>query len=170
MKKIIIGVIGGVQASDNDIEMAYQLGCLIAKEGWVLLNGGRKAGIMDASAKGAKDQGGLTVGILPGDNPSGASEYIDIQILTGIGSARNNINALSSDVAIACPGRAGTLSEIALLLKNRRKVILLNFNIGKVFDSYLKEELLFKAKTAEEAIDKVKQVLRSKVDTAVKKT
>jgi uncharacterized protein (TIGR00725 family) len=168
MNKTIIGVMGGGQASEQDMEVAYRLGGLIAKEGWVLLNGGRQAGIMEASAKGAKDQGGLTVGILPDKNPGSASRYIDIQILTGMGDARNCINVLSSDVVIACPGKAGTLSEIALALRSRRKVILLNFDVGKAFDTYLKESLLFKVKSPEEAIAKVKQVLRSEVNTTLR--
>ena len=159
MRKPIIGVMGGGQSSDRHMEAAYRLGRLIAKEGWVLLNGGRKVGIMDMSAKGSREQGGLAVGILPGDNPDDTSEHIDIQILTGMGSARNYINVLSSDVVIVCPGRAGTLSEIALALKAGRSVVLLDFDIGQVFDSYVKDGLLFKAKTPEEAIAKVKHVL-----------
>ena len=143
MKKTIIGVMGGGRAEAQTLDAAYRLGKLIAREGWVLLNGGRAAGVMEASARGASEEGGLTIGILPDDRPGRASEYIDIPILTGIGDARNYINVLSSDVVVACPGRAGTLSEIALALKNRRKVILLNFDPGPAFASYAEEGLLF---------------------------
>ena len=87
----------------------------------MLLNGGRPAGIMEASARGAKESGGLTVGVLPGGSSSEASAYIDIPIVTGMGSARNNINVLSSDVIIALPGKAGTISEIALAMRNGKK-------------------------------------------------
>ena len=150
---------GGGSASAECVSAAYRLGGLIAKQGWVLLNGGRRAGIMDASAKGAKDHGGLTVGILPDDNHSGLSDYIDIPILTGMGNARNCINVLSSDVVVACPGGAGTLSEIALALKSHRPVILLNFHIEHVFDAYKSEGLLHAAATPEACIEKIKEIL-----------
>ena len=53
---------------------------------------------------------------------------VDIPILTGMGSARNNINVLSSDVVIACAGGPGTISEVALALKAGRPVVALNFD------------------------------------------
>jgi uncharacterized protein (TIGR00725 family) len=87
---------GGEIINAGDYEDARRLGGLIAREGWILLNGGRASGIMEASARGAKENGGLTIGILPGNNPAWASEYIDIPILTGIGFARNYINVLTS--------------------------------------------------------------------------
>ena len=157
----IIGVMGGGTASPNDLEIAYQLGGLIAQNGWVLLNGGRRAGIMEASAKGAKSQGGLTVGILPDESRRGTSSFIDIPVLTGMGNARNCINVLSSDVVVACPGGAGTLSEIALALKVRRPVILLNFNAGNAFDSYTEQGLLHHATTPEEVVELIKKLLKS---------
>jgi uncharacterized protein (TIGR00725 family) len=159
MKRPIIGVMGGGRADERALAAAHRLGGLIAAQGWTLLNGGRAAGIMEASARGAKEQGGLTIGILPDDRPGGASQYIDIPILTGIGDARNYVNVLSSDVVVACVGKAGTLSEISLALKNRRRVVLLDFDIGAVFDSYKEEGLLFEATTPEEAIEQIKQLL-----------
>ena len=158
-RTLIIGVMGGGEASTEDLKAAYQLGRLIAEQGWILLNGGRNAGVMEASAKGANDQGGLTIGILPDDNYSRLSDYIEIPILTGMGSARNCINVLSSQIIVACPGGAGTLSEIALALKSNRSVILLNFDPGQAFERYIKKGLLQYAKTPEEVIEKVKTLL-----------
>lgn len=162
MKKIVIGVVGGGKATKRDKRYAYELGALIAKERWILLNGGRSAGIMEASSKGCKEQGGITLGILPGKNSTETSRYIDIQILTGMGDARNVIVALSSDVIIACKGRAGTISEIALALKNKREVILLDFDVDVIFEDYKKEGLLFKAASPEEAIRVAKDILSAK--------
>ncbi|HIC91569.1 MAG TPA: TIGR00725 family protein [Syntrophaceae bacterium] len=159
MRKTIIGVMGGGDANKKDIKLAYDLGALIAKEGWVLLNGGRSAGIMEASSKGCKEHGGITVGILPGRDSSSTSKYIDIQILTGMGDARNYINVLSSDVVIACKGGAGTISEIALALKNGKKVILLDFDIDDTFEEYRNSGLLLKAQSPEEAIKLTKNIL-----------
>ena len=158
-RSTIIGVMGGGTASSHDLENAYQLGGLIAQNGWVLLNGGRRAGIMEASAKGAKSLGGLTVGILPGESRRGTSAFIDIPVLTGMGNARNCINVLSNDVVVACPGGAGTLSEIALALKSRRPVILLNFNTGNAFDAYREQGLLHHATTPEEVVELIKKLL-----------
>jgi uncharacterized protein (TIGR00725 family) len=113
---------------------------------------------MDASANGAKDAGGLTVGILPDSDLSRASAHIDIPIVTGLGSGRNNINVLSSDVIIACRGGAGTLSEIALALKAKKQVILVDFELGDMFDQNEREHLIH-TDTPEEAIEVVKTLL-----------
>lgn len=127
MTKTIIGVMGpGSSASQKDIEDATELGKLVAKEDWALLTGGRNTGVMEAASKGAQQAGGLAVGILPSEDKSGASQYLDITICTGMGSARNNINILSSDVIVACGYGAGTTSEIMLALKTRKPLILLN--------------------------------------------
>jgi uncharacterized protein (TIGR00725 family) len=157
-KRLIIGVMGGGSVSAAENEAAYRLGGLIAREGWVLLNGGRNAGIMEASAKGAWDQGGLTVGILPDDNAGNASSYVHIPIITGMGAARNCINVLSSDVVVACPGKAGTLSEIALAVKYGKPVIVLDSETGDFFKKYAKNELFFIVRTPEEAIGVIKQI------------
>ncbi|HEX8423424.1 MAG TPA: TIGR00725 family protein [Pyrinomonadaceae bacterium] len=126
MGKIIVGVIGpGEGATVEATATAFELGRLIAGEGWVLLTGGRSAGVMEAASRGAHAGGGLTVGILPSADAAGASEFVDIRIVTGMGQARNNINALSSRLLFACGMGAGTASEIALAFKARKRVILL---------------------------------------------
>ena len=155
----IIGVMGGGSATPRDTEEAHKLGRLIAQNGWVLLNGGRRAGIMAASARGAAEADGLTVGVLPDDHKGQLSEHIRIPILTGMGSARNAINVLSSDVVVACPGGAGTVSEIALALKHGKSVILLNFDIGGLFESYRRMKRLHAVETAEQAVMLIKSIL-----------
>lgn len=126
MGKIIVGVIGpGEGATADATAAAFELGRLIAREGWVLLTGGRSAGVMEAASRGARAGGGLTVGILPSADAACASEFVDIRIVTGMGQARNNINALSSRLLFACGMGAGTASEIALAFKARKRVIML---------------------------------------------
>jgi hypothetical protein len=170
IRKIIIGVMGGGEiANAGDYEGARRLGGLIAKEGWILLNGGRASGIMEASARGAKEKGGLTIGILPGNDPTWASEYIDIPILTGIGFARNYINVLTSKVVVALPGRTGTISEIALALNIGKKVISLNFDLGPLFKSYEDEKQLIYTKQPEEVISLIKKILKSDFNKEVGK-
>lgn len=126
MAKIVIGVMGpGDRATQQDCQMAYQLGLQIAQQGWILLTGGRSVGVMEAASQGAQQAQGLTVGILPTANGEQMSAAVDVPILTDMGSARNNINVLSSRVVIACGWGAGTVSEIALAIKADRPVVLL---------------------------------------------
>lgn len=127
MAKLMVGVMGpGEDATDANIQTAEYLGRLIAKEGLVVLTGGRNVGVMDAASKGAKSAGGLTIGILPGSDLSDVSEYVDIPIVTGIGNARNNINVLSSDIIVSIGLGLGTISEIALALKSGKRVLTLD--------------------------------------------
>ncbi len=161
MRKILIGVMGpGAGASDTDQQNAYELGKLIAQEGWVLLTGGRNSGVMDAANLGAKAANGLTVGILPTADARGISEAVDIAIITGLGSARNNVNVLSSDVVIACGMGAGTASEVALALKANKPVVLLNdHQESQRFFTSLSAETVFIAKTPVAAIEVVKELI-----------
>lgn len=158
-KPRIIGVMGGSVADEADAERAYRLGQLIAENGWVLLNGGRRAGIMDASARGAAEAGCITIGILPDDRDHpGVSEHIQIPIFTGMGNARNVINVLTSHVIVACPGGAGTLSEIALALKVNKPVILLqsaeqNRQNLEVIGQFTKTSTIFEAESPESVIE-----------------
>jgi uncharacterized protein (TIGR00725 family) len=125
--KTIIGVMGpGENASPDENEMAFELGREIAKQGWITLTGGRSFGIMDAALKGASEAGGLTIGILPGDNDSNSSDHAQIKIITSMGSGRNYISVLSSDLIVVLGMASGTASEVALALKSRKKVVLLN--------------------------------------------
>ncbi|MGK7937154.1 MAG: TIGR00725 family protein [Xenococcaceae cyanobacterium] len=161
MRKTIIGVMGaGNLATPTDLDNAYKLGQLIAQNGWILLTGGRKAGVMEAASKGAKMAGGLTVGILPGNNTDNLADDVDIAIVTDLGNARNNINVLSSDVVIACGMGTGTASEVALALKNQKKVILLNENQeSKQFFRSLSPENVLIANTPKQTSELVKQII-----------
>ena len=117
-----IGVMGSASCPPEIYELARKVGYLIGQKGAILICGGR-SGVMEASAKGAKDAGGMTVGILPGHDAGDANPYIDIPIVTDLGNARNVINILTSHAIIAVHGSSGTLSEIALALKCRKPVI-----------------------------------------------
>ncbi|MGB3692984.1 MAG: TIGR00725 family protein [Spirulinaceae cyanobacterium] len=158
--KTIIGIMGpGKNALPIDLENAYQLGKLIAKQGWVLLTGGRKAGVMEAANQGAKAADGLTIGILPGNDYQGVSEAVDIAIITDMGNGRNNINVLSSQVVVACGMGAGTASEIALALKANKPVILLpNQPESYQFFQSLSQDNLYLVEDVESAIAKIKAI------------
>jgi len=125
-----IGVIGMDGEISEDIRrIAEEVGREIAKRGGILVCGG-KGGVMEAVAKGAKQNGGITIGILPGKSRSEANPYIDIAIPTGIGRARNLIVVNSSDVIIAISGGPGTLSEMGLALAEGKPVIAIKTSGG----------------------------------------
>ncbi|MEH2434286.1 MAG: TIGR00725 family protein [Nostoc sp.] len=161
MRKIIVGVMGpGKNATANDLQNAYTLDQLIAKQGWILLTGGRNVGVMDTVSKGAKSDEGLTIGILPSDNQDSISSSVDIAIFTDMGNARNNINVLTSDVVIACGMGAGTASEIALALKGNKQVILLtNDEESKIFFKKLSPENVYIVESVDQAIATAKTIL-----------
>ncbi len=155
MRKFIVGVMGaGEGATKKELQEAFRLGELIAREGWVLLSGGRNVGVMQEASRGAKKiAGSLTIGILPTAQAQ-VSKFVDVAIITDMGNARNNINVLSSDVVIACgAGGAGTVSEIALALKNGKPVVLLSSDVrSRDFFARLNKGNLFFVETAEAAI------------------
>ncbi|ARV58548.1 cytochrome [Nostocales cyanobacterium HT-58-2] len=161
MRKIILGVMGpGQMAKAVDVQNAYELGKLIAQQGWILLTGGRNVGVMEAASQGAKSVDGLTIGILPNHNSKGISKAVDIAIFTDMGNSRNNINVLSSDVVIACGMGTSTASEIALALKENKKVILLSDDEeSKIFFKKLAPENVYIVDGVEEAIATVTTVL-----------
>jgi len=98
------------------------LGRGIAQRDAVLICGGL-TGVMEHAARGAQAAGGLTIGLLPSDDVKEANAYIDVAIATGLGHARNAILARTADGVVALGGGLGTLSEIALALRNRRPTI-----------------------------------------------
>ena len=116
-----IAVIGGGECSPMVRELAHRLGKLLAEQGHILLCGGL-GGVMEAACSGAREAGGLAVGILPAELAE-ANKCIDIAIATGMGHARNVIIVKSADAVVALPGSYGTLSEIALALKMNKPVI-----------------------------------------------
>jgi uncharacterized protein (TIGR00725 family) len=153
--KVIIGVMGpGEGATDDDIRNAYLIGKFIAGQKWILLSGGRNKGVMNSASKGASENGGLTVGILPGEDYTALSEYVDIPVLTGMGNARNNINILTSNVIVAIGTGPGTISEISLAIKSGKEVILLNSSkeVNELF-RYMGNEKVHIAGSVDEAIE-----------------
>lgn len=162
MRRLIVGVMGpGVGATEGDCLVASELGKLIAEEGWVLLTGGRSAGIMEAASSGASAAGGLTVGILPGSDSTGVAEGVHIAILTGLGEARNNVNVLTSDVIVVCGMSSGTASEVALAIKSRRPLILLGQDQATVSFFKQLDESIRLAADAPEAISIARDVLNA---------
>jgi hypothetical protein len=117
-----IGVIGDAVCSEKVMNLAEEVGREIAKRKGVLICGGL-TGVMEGAARGAKKEGGLTIGIIPSESADDANPFIDIPIVTGLRDARNIIVVRSSEAIIAIHGKYGTLSEIAFALKFKVPVI-----------------------------------------------
>lgn len=114
-----IGVIGSAETTPEEYDIALEVGRLIAGHREILVCGGLD-GVMGAACKGAKELDGYTIGIVP-DTGNG-NPFLDVVIRTGFGHARNILIAQSSDAIIAIGGSYGTLSEIAIALKTKRRV------------------------------------------------
>jgi uncharacterized protein (TIGR00725 family) len=160
--RTVIGVMGSGEDGDAALlAQARELGAAIAGQGWILLNGGRGTGVMDASAQGAAEAGGLVVGVLPDADLFRASSHLSVAIRTGMGDARNAVNALSSDVVIAMRGGTGTLSEVALALGAGRTVVALDFDPGTGFEKWRASGQLVHAQGVAGAIAAVRTALGS---------
>ena len=122
-RKPVIAVIGaGQNPSEENYRLAYELGTHVAARGAVLVCGGL-GGIMEAASKGAAENGGTVIGILPGNEKGDANPYVHIVIPTGMAIARNTLLVHTADVIIAFPGAYGTLSEMAIALATDKTVI-----------------------------------------------
>ena len=122
MPKLMIAVIGGNEASPDHLKAGEQIGRGLARDGVTIVCGGL-GGVMEAVCKGAKEQGGTTIGILPGQNPRDANPWVDFAICTSIGYARNILVVKSGMAVIAVDGSYGTLSEIGHALSEGIPVI-----------------------------------------------
>jgi uncharacterized protein (TIGR00725 family) len=121
-RRRLVAVCGESDPQTSLSDLAFELGRGIAERNAVLICGGL-TGVMEHAARGARAAGGLTIGLLPGDDTDEANQYIDVAIATGLGHARNAILALTADGVVAVGGGLGTLSEIALALRNRRPAV-----------------------------------------------
>jgi hypothetical protein len=114
---VIISVIGGEAAPREALEAAEAVGRELARRGVTLVCGGGR-GVMEAACRGARAEGGHTIGIMPGRSAreSPPNPHVEFAVYTGIGFARNASVALSGEAVIAIDGSYGTLSEMAYAL------------------------------------------------------
>jgi hypothetical protein len=120
-----IGVIGSSYCGEELYKIAYEVGRLLAEKGYILINGGL-GGVMEASAKGARDAGGFVIGVIPSASKKDANRFCNAVIATNMGHARNMIIVHSCDALVAVGGGYGTISEIAIALKEGKRVVAIN--------------------------------------------
>lgn len=154
-----VAVVGpGDGATARDIADACSIGALCAARGWIVLTGGRNAGVMAAAAEGASSSGGVSIGVLPGADRSDAAPALTVSLPTGLGEARNAVLITAADAVIACGISAGTLSEIALAIKGQRPVALLRADAALV--AGLGRGVLLRADSPEAAVEWIEGELR----------
>ncbi len=144
-----IGVLGPHTCTQEEYKLGVAVGAAIARHSAILLCGGL-GGMMTAAAEGAQREGGLTIGILPGESVNAANEFIDIALPTGLGAYRNALLVRSCSVVIAICGQYGTLSEIAYAL--RLGVPVIGLHTWQVVRKGKKDPGIQEAKTPEEAV------------------
>lgn len=145
-----VGVIGSGECYDDICEFAYRLGQLLAEKNCVVINGGL-GGVMEAVSRGVKSRNGVVIGIIPGKDRRMANPYCDYVIATDMGHARNMIIVHSSDVLIAVGGGYGTVSEMAIALKEGKTVV--------AYKPAVKLDGLIEVKTPEEAVSIAMEVV-----------
>ena len=117
-----MAVVGSGEADEATCAMARDLGRELARRGALVVSGGL-GGVMEAACRGAREEGGTTLGLLPGDDRRAANPFVDVAVATGMGEARNALVARTADVVVAVAGEFGTLSEIALALRMGKPVV-----------------------------------------------
>ena len=121
-RPIQIAVVGAADCDSSIAALAEETGRLIAEAGAVLVTGGR-GGVMEAASRGARSRGGIAVGILPGPDGSQANSFLSVTLPTDLGIARNALVVRAASAVIAIAGGFGTLSEIAMALKEGIPVV-----------------------------------------------
>lgn len=164
MRKYQIAVIGynKDRCNDHSRNIAFEVGKEIARSGSILICGGL-GGVMEAACRGAKENDGLTIGIIPQEEFSFANKFCDIVICTGIGFARDIIVATSADGIIAIGGGVGTMIELGVgYIKNKLMVVVAGS--GGVSEMYggkfLDERKIVPLMIAKDARSAVQMVLK----------
>lgn len=167
MRRLQIGVIGTAGREEypknklniKAYSLAYEIGKLIADKNAILICGG-KGGIMEQACRGAKENKGITVGVIAGNQRNKSNKYVDVEVVTGVvNSSEDAIIVSMSDGIVAIGGGSGTLQEIALAYRNNKPVIAIKGINGwadKLADKYLDERKIVKiysSRNAQQAID-----------------
>lgn len=150
-KKLIIAVIGGGRCTAQEAVMAETVGRELAKRGAILVCGGL-TGVMEAACRGAAIESGLTIGILPGEEPSDSNPYVQIPVATGVGYARNIAVVKSAQAVIAIDGDYGTLTEIGFALKSSIPII--GLKTWSLYRNGEEDRSIIKAEDAVDAVEK----------------
>ena len=163
----VISVIGASEIDKTTENLTIELGRLLAKNNYAVSCGGL-SGVMEAICKGAKEEGGLTIGIIPYKEKNAANQYVDIVIPVPFSQARNIVVVLSGDITVAIAGKAGTLSEISFAWIYGKPIIALTCVEGwssKMANQQIddrRNDIIYGAATPQEVVDKVIELMKAK--------
>ena len=149
---------------DSHRDIAYKVGRLVALRGAVLVTGGM-GGVMEAGARGAREAGGISVGIIPQNDPAKANPYCDVVIPTGIGLMRDFVNVHAAHGIIIVGGGAGTLSEMCAAYMHRKPMVAIRKTGGmadRFAGQYLDQRrgvIIESAGSAAEAIERIFDII-----------
>lgn len=158
LRQILVVGFGKDHCSELAYQAAYQAGLEVARRGGLLITGGL-GGVMEAASRGAKDSGGLVVGVVPQDDKNAANKFCDAVVATGMGSARDFVTAYSADAIVVVGGGAGTIIEIAAAYQKKIPVIAIRGTGGAadcLVDTYIDErkfERILGENTPERAVE-----------------
>ena len=150
-EKPVIGIIGAGKCSKKMKEQAYLAGKTVTKMGGIVVCGGL-GGIMEGAAQGARENGGIAIGIVPGEDKKEANEFVDVVIPSGFGEARNILVVRTADAIIAFPGKYGTLTEMAFALQAGKPLV--SISAWNIDDKIIPE------KDPKKAVKKVMEILK----------
>ncbi|MFW9941921.1 MAG: TIGR00725 family protein [Candidatus Thorarchaeota archaeon] len=163
--KAVISVIGASEI-DKEIEnITIEIGRLIAKNNYAVACGGL-SGVMEAICKGAKEEGGFTIGIIPHTEKNYANKYVDLVIPCPFSQARNIVVVLAGDLCLAISGKAGTLSEICFAWIYDKPLVALSSVQGwssKMANQKLdnrRNDMIYGVSNPLEAINKINELLK----------
>lgn len=143
--------------------LAEKTGKLIAKSGAILITGGKR-GIMESSSRGAKKQGGITVGIISGNKRGKSNKFIDVEIVSNMLTTGEESTLISCcDGIIAIGGGAGTLQELAIAYRTKKPIVAItgvNGYSSKFAGKYLDDRKLIKIKSAKTPKEAVSLLMR----------
>lgn len=166
-RQILVIGFGRDHCSEKAYNVAHDVGVEVARKGALLLTGGL-GGVMEAASRGAKEEGGFVIGIIPQDSKSEANDYCDAVIATGMGFARDFITAYSADAIIVVGGGAGTLIEVAAAYQKGIPTVAVR-GTGGVADRFIDEYIddrkiapIIGEDTAERAVSRALSMLELK--------
>ncbi|MGP6239162.1 TIGR00725 family protein [Cuniculiplasma sp. SKW4] len=151
VSRLYIGVIGGANPEEKYLKMAFEVGQLLAKSKCIIVCGGLN-GVMREVARGAREEGGIVIGILPGFTRKMQNEFLTYSIPSGIGYARNFLITRASDALIAIDGSNGTISEESFGISEGKDIISLGSMPLKKTRN--KEGNFYPVETPKEAVEK----------------
>jgi hypothetical protein len=144
----IISVIGTSTPSPGIYGLAVEVGRLLARAGCIVVCGGR-GGVMEGVCRGVSEEGGISVGLLPGGAEE-ANPYVSIPIPTGLGEVRNFAVASAGEAVISIGGAYGTLTEIGFALRAGKPVI--GLKTWHISEEGGQENPVIQAATPEDAV------------------